>query len=125
MTLLIKSYLDVSYTEIVCGGCGVRYAMEKSYHTNRLSDGKGFYCPNGCRRVFGDTLQKALEDEKRNSLRLRTEIEELKRKSIAAKGEATKLKNKVKRAEAGVCTCCNRTFANLARHMKTKHGGKK
>lgn len=26
-----------------------------------------------------------------------------------------------KRASAGVCPCCNRTFSQLARHMQTKH----
>ncbi len=26
-----------------------------------------------------------------------------------------------KRAANGVCPCCNRTFSDLARHMKAKH----
>jgi hypothetical protein len=26
-----------------------------------------------------------------------------------------------KRIQSGVCPCCNRTFENLGRHMKSKH----
>jgi len=33
----------------------------------------------------------------------------------------TELKRVKRRINGGVCTCCNRTFTNLARHMKTKH----
>jgi hypothetical protein len=40
------------------------------------------------------------------------------RRVIAAKGQITKLK---KRAKAGTCPCCKRTFHNMAEHMKTKH----
>ena len=36
----------------------------------------------------------------------------------AAKGQISKLK---KRASAGVCPCCNRSFQNLRRHMGNKH----
>lgn len=35
-----------------------------------------------------------------------------------AEGE---LKQMQKRVHAGVCPCCNRTFANVARHMQSKH----
>ena len=34
------------------------------------------------------------------------------------KGHATRISKRVKN---GVCICCNRTFADLARHMATKH----
>jgi hypothetical protein len=37
---------------------------------------------------------------------------------IAGKAQVTKLK---KRASAGVCPCCNRTFSNMARHMAHQH----
>ncbi len=32
-----------------------------------------------------------------------------------------KTKRLMRRVSAGVCPCCNRTFSDLARHMKTKH----
>lgn len=40
------------------------------------------------------------------------------RQLIAQKGQVTKLR---KRAKAGVCPCCNRTFVGLQRHMAQKH----
>ena len=57
--------------------------------------------------------------------KLRRERDQLKQQlaykddEIAAKGkQLTRLQ---KRIHAGVCPCCNRTFTNVARHMKTKH----
>jgi hypothetical protein len=41
-----------------------------------------------------------------------------KKQLAASRGEVTRLH---KRTENGVCPCCNRTFANLARHMASKH----
>ncbi len=42
------------------------------------------------------------------------------KRTSAIKGQMTKLKNRI---ENGVCIHCNRTFQNLARHMKCKHPG--
>jgi hypothetical protein len=40
------------------------------------------------------------------------------RSASAYKGQATRIRNRV---GAGVCPCCTRTFANLARHMAGQH----
>jgi hypothetical protein len=40
------------------------------------------------------------------------------RRRRAEKAAKTKIKNRVAK---GVCPCCNRTFQNLADHMKSKH----
>lgn len=42
------------------------------------------------------------------------------RQAAASRGQVTKLR---KRASAGVCPCCNRTFSDMARHMASKHPG--
>jgi hypothetical protein len=39
----------------------------------------------------------------------------------AEAAEHAKTARKLSRVSAGVCPCCNRTFQNVARHMKTKH----
>lgn len=53
------------------------------------------------------------------------EIREIKKAWNEAELEARKNARKAKslsdRAHAGVCPCCNRTFKQLAAHMKTKH----
>lgn len=40
------------------------------------------------------------------------------RRTAAQKGKVTRIKNRV---AAGVCPCCNRTFANLHNHMSKQH----
>lgn len=118
--------------EVVCGGCGVLFWMTKQFHTMRREDHKIFYCPAGCQRVYkGPTEAEKLRLERdrlkqeiayqQDRVRAETERRELiQRQARAFKGQVTKLKN---RAANGVCPCCNRTFANLQRHMATKHAG--
>lgn len=90
-----------------------------------------FHCPNGHAQHY--TAEKSereqlrrerdrlkydaarLEDEAREA---REEADAARRSAAAMKGVATRMKNRVKH---GVCPCCNRTFADLARHMATKH----
>jgi hypothetical protein len=55
------------------------------------------------------------DDEIRSERELREAAE---RSAAAAKGNVTKLR---KRAAAGVCPCCNRTFLALQKHMAHKH----
>ncbi|WP_159103999.1 hypothetical protein [Rhodopseudomonas sp. B29] len=51
---------------------------------------------------------------------MRDQREAAERRAAAARGQVTKIKNRVGH---GVCPCCNRTFANLARHMAGEHPG--
>ena len=117
-----------------CPVCGIRYAVDSdvmAYKRSKKSDHEdaGWYCPNGHHLVFtestADRLQKQLDKERQrrerlqqNEAYLEERLESERRRSAAFKGQATKLR---KRAKHGVCPCCNRSFANLARHMKTKH----
>lgn len=48
----------------------------------------------------------------------RAQAEREKRRANGYKGHAAKIS---KRAKAGVCPCCNRTFSQLARHMASQH----
>jgi hypothetical protein len=63
-------------------------------------------------------LRRDLDRAKQNAARLEDEAAAARRREIAAKGQLTKHR---KRSAAGTCPCCNRTFANMGRHMKTKH----
>lgn len=117
---LSKSYYFDTFS---CYTCGCVVALEAQFVRNRQKDKQEWFCPNGHNQYFaGETeeqrLKKQLEDERRESTRLRTRLEEEKRSHSATKGKATKA---AKRTAAGVCPCCNRSFGNLARHMKCKH----
>lgn len=62
--------------------------------------------------------QIAQKDDELKAQRAETAFAEA--REAAQKANVTKLK---KRASAGVCPCCNRTFLALRAHMKNKHPG--
>lgn len=119
-----------SYTDVTCCDCGITFGVPPAWEKARRADHAGFKCPNGHPIVFNgpseadklrqerDRLKQQLaqKDDEINWQREQRKAEE--RRVIAAKGQITKLK---KRAKAGTCPCCNRTFQNMAEHMKTKH----
>ena len=117
---------EVILQQLECGTCGVVFAIpQEMYNTARRSGG-WWHCPNGhCRgweKGAEHTKIKELERElaaesarKNDALRRANEAAEAERK---AQQEMKRMK---KRAAAGVCPCCNRTFQQLARHMKAKH----
>lgn len=109
--------------------------MSDAEHKFLVQSGKDFFCIHGHKQHYKpgkSDLQKAQEElenirrEKNRAIqnaaywRERTnQAEETgKRTAAALRGTVTKLKN---RAAAGLCPCCNRSFVNVARHMKTKH----
>lgn len=105
-----------------CASCGIQFGMPDNYTAARRKDGKRFYCPNGHRLTYGDGENEEIRRErdrlKQQVARAEDYADHHKRSAAAYQGQVTKLK---KRAKAGVCSCCNRTFQNLADHMKTKH----
>ncbi len=108
-----------------CCNCGVKFGLAHDYKEERLKDHRNFSCPNGHQQHYtgeteADRLKKELENEKRRHEFTKNQSEMHKRSASANKGLLTKIKNRVKH---GVCPCCNRSFINLARHMKTKHEG--
>jgi hypothetical protein len=134
-TLIVERKLRL-LTE-TCNQCNAVFAMEEELQQQRLADKRGFYCPNGHMMTYmgkseTDKLRDQLNEERRQrqSAEQRVamwqdearEAEERAKKERARangyKGHATRI---TKRAKAGVCPCCNRSFENLRRHMTTKH----
>lgn len=122
------------WIETCCNSnCKVQFMMTDAYHQTALSKRENFkfHCPNGhaqwyvsgesdldkMRRERDRAVQKVAERE--DTIReLEGDKERLGREKSALRGQITRVKNRVKN---GVCPCCNRTFANLAAHMKSKH----
>lgn len=102
---------------VECAECGGPIALANA--SALRNSHATFYCPSGHRNVFkgeieAERLKKELEREKqRREMAERETAMERKRAELAEK--------KVARASKGVCTCCNRSFTNLRRHMETKH----
>lgn len=113
---------DLTYTETItmvtetCCNCGVAFGIPRDLQQQFKNDeSKWFYCPNGHKQHYSESeatrLERLLEKERRDhETRLQREIDS--RKVI---------EHQVKRMHKGVCPCCNRSFPNLARHLKTKH----
>ena len=133
----VSPQVAVQYQFVTCCACGTPFAIEARLHRSLVETHRAFYCPNGHGQSFvGETeaerLKKQLAREAKQREALETQAKraqaqadqerhhrELTERSLrATKAVVTKIKNRVAR---GVCPCCNRTFANLARHMQTKH----
>lgn len=114
--------VSVAMSDMECGECGIVFAVPEVWRAEKQRTGMGWFCPNGHSRVYResdvDKLRKQLADEQRRHTNTLARLNEVQ----AAEQKVTKeLKRVKKRVEAGVCPCCNRTFQQLARHMKMKH----
>jgi hypothetical protein len=125
MTTIYDVEATVMLTAVTCthSGCGLTFGLDRKYVAARQQDHETFYCPNGhgrCYRGRSDIEQARAERDAAQSLarreRERRVTTEYQRR--AAVGQVTKIK---KRVGNGVCPCCNRTFAALARHMQGQH----
>jgi len=126
-TLRVEREIDLEVTD--CCNCGTYFAMPRRLYNARRQDGRTFYCPNGHPMVFSQSevdrlkgeLAKAARNLELSETRRRQANERadaIERSRSAIKGQVTKIKNRIAN---GVCPCCNRSFANLHRHMCTKH----
>lgn len=113
----------ITLERISCGGCGGVYALNAEFLWDRRNESGGWTCPY-CKQVRGyweSALDKARKELDVAQVALRAaKCEAINARDAATKAESL-LSRKMKRVGNGVCPCCNRTFANLARHMKTKH----
>lgn len=106
----------------VCCNCGILFGVPSDFQDQLRKTKNLFYCPNGHGQSYtkskAEILQEKLDKEISDSQRKYTEISALLNSAV---GEKNKLQKELKRVHNGVCPCCNRSFVNLQRHMKTKH----
>lgn len=125
---------------IQCYKCAIPFSVPAEYKAHLRSSQEQFFCPNGHPQCYSvsteDVLRKKLEAQEQAAAQ---EVARLKARAFAAQEQAAgwqkqwenqlqekkkvaaKLKRVEKRIANGVCPCCNRTFADLARHMQSKH----
>lgn len=115
-----------------CPTCGVWHLTPLTL-TQQAKDSRGtrkIYCPNGhwynyTGETEADKIRQERDRLKQENARLaemrdtanrsRDAAEDARRKAVAALGRHKK------RAAAGTCPCCKRTFSALATHMKKQH----
>lgn len=121
--------VEVELYAWVCPSCGVLYGLPKAFADRLRENGGHYFCPNGHRLSWkvteADKLRAALKDAERDrewykdaEKREREGRQAAERSASAYKGQTTRLR---KRAINGVCAFCNRHFANVERHVASKH----
>lgn len=120
-TIIIRGTRHVVWE---CLTCGCVSTVPEVMNDQMRAEGGYRHCPSG--HSWGWSKEKSERERlrrERDQLKQRIAmVEDEKRQETerAAKAEKQTARLK-KRASAGVCSCCNRTFTNMARHMKTKH----
>ena len=121
---------STTLVRVECCTCGVMFGVPQDLdRANHADSDRWFFCPNGHRQHYTKTteqiLREKLEREERwrkgaetSARASRDQAQAAERRASAYKGQATRLR---KRAAAGVCPCCTRTFQNVARHMERQH----
>lgn len=106
-----------------CCKCGMSFAMTTDFRRRRLDDRQNFYCPSGhAQHYTGKTEAQKLKDELERSKQM---LDAAQSRAATAEREREHVAKAHKKMRArvmnGVCPCCNRTFQNLLRHMKSEH----
>ena len=124
--------LILRFATITCchQGCGLTFAVPETWETKRRKDHSWWYCPNGHTQHFtgesdaekakrlADELTRTRAAHDQTVARWRERTDSAERRLSATRGVVTRIKNRV---GSGVCPCCNRTFADLQRHMTGQH----
>lgn len=127
VTNLVGSAADVPMSVMECCNCGVSFGVTVEFERRRRGDHEGFYCPSGHKQHFSG--QTPLEQERdrlkaeRDRLAgdLRWKETTIRSLNIRNGKTAAKARRLEARVACGCCPHCNRTFKQLAAHIKTKH----
>lgn len=117
----------LALTVVYCYACSIEYAIPETMEQKLLDQRErvNTFCPNGHQWHYaGKSLEEQLREAKAKLVHAQDQRQAAERQAAEQSAEMARLR---KRASAGVCPCCKRSFQQLARHMKTKHpsyGGK-
>lgn len=116
---------------VSCCRCNEVFGLDDATYSTLKKSAQSFHCPWGHSQHFplgkseAEKLREQLDAERRSRQRAEQRIaqaqddaEHQRRRANGYKGHAARI---AKRAKAGICPCCNRTFQQLARHMATQH----
>lgn len=128
---ITQSFTGTPATSVRCW-CSIEFVIPRTlYEYYVRAAGKfSLHCPLGhgfipSGKSEADKVRDELAREKHRTEQARAEAEHERamresadRGAAARKGQVTKMRNRIAH---GVCPACNRTFADLARHMGGKH----
>lgn len=114
--------LTIAMTDMECGKCGISFYVPTKWDQKRQETGASWYCPNGHCRVYRDPDAVRFKRERDCARRERDNEQRLREATERRNQRLLKEQKRVtRRVTNGVCPCCNRTFVNLQKHMKSKH----
>ena len=102
--------------------CGHWVALSSEQEAKARKVGSTYWCNQGHAAVFRqsevDRLKHELADAQEIGNQATAQAAELLKRNQALERESRLI---LKRAKAGVCSFCHRTFSNVQRHMQSKH----
>jgi len=110
-----------------CFKCGCLFAMQKMQQDTLVRTHADFFCPNGHSQAYiSKTSAEIARDQAREAANAtQAKLNEANHSLLVTQKKLAEAEKERKRIEArvhrGACPCCNRTFQNLASHMKSKH----
>lgn len=114
-----------------CIVCGVAFTVPAVVYRQQRESGGHHSCPNGHSQGWNKDgcenarLRRERDNLKQQMARVEDERRQAQQSEEAQRARAMKAesaaKRLAKRASAGTCPCCQRTFSNMGHHMKTKH----
>lgn len=104
-------------------GCGIVFAVPAWFESSRREDHQLWYCPNGHGQQFtsesdAEKFRRERDIAKQQNARLEEEARQ--ERARAEKAEQA-VRNLKKRTSAGTCPCCQRSFSNMAVHIRKQH----
>lgn len=113
---------------IDCCKCSFSFAVLNNVDGKWRKNHRTFWCPAcNCSQSYSgmskaekraEEAESKLAEERRNAQRQRSRAALAESLVVAVNKQYKRIRDRVKN---GVCPCCNRTFQNLAAHMKTEH----
>jgi hypothetical protein len=110
------THVSLAMKTIVCGGCGIPFAIPENYFNKLIENNGSFHCPNGCSLHF--TGETEVEKLTRQLKQKESELAQKTTANIQLDTQLTKIKKDI---ASGKCPCCDKTYKHLANHMKNKH----
>ena len=111
--------VSLNMKTIVCGGCGIPFAIPENYFNKLVNTNGSFHCPNGCSRQFtGDTEADKL---KRQLQQKSNELAQTVTAKIQLESQLNRAKKQLDNVSKGKCPCCGKLYKHLEKHMATKH----
>ncbi len=121
--MVTKTQVDLTLVEHTCLTCAIPFWLPNGFVERRRKDHVTFYCPNGHSQYYPqesdeERLRRELETARLDARTQAARAQRLEDDLLTKTKEMLLLKRRVK---GGTCPHCRRHFANVERHMKSKH----